>query len=535
MVENSKFNLFIDESFIRNWPFVDSSWEFFFPSFEVRKINKNLKNDDYELGDVLLTTSSKLLFFKEFKGYIFYLLDELIDGSHDYDQKKMTKIPKGITLAEVSLLWNKQIEKWHKKILLKQEESLAYNVQHLIKYYRSQMKPVKEKDYHEYKKVISFCEEGSFINGPMAIKGGKLFLTPVSQVKLMKKKIEPWDFLIHQESGLYYIFSFHMQNKNWIFQNTEVTIWLLEKIRSWLQKKGFWFYKRDFTRELLNHLPFPVVVREGNQKNIFSNSKFFKLGLSEKELKLIKQSYLKLGQKNYRIKKKNFHIKKQKYEAWYFFEQSHEKDINFYSDLGIICSSLAHELKNPLAGILAAINVLEISDDLDKDDQDLQKMKETTLRAKRLVETFLGFSKMNLPLEDGILKIGDKKGDQVNAQRAFNQARDLLKERIVESQIEVCFDYYKVKKIQLKMNEAVITMIFYLIFNEALTRFIHGRLIGRQNQALRIKIEERKDRLIIESEPRFEQSDNDKLVQYLISMQSLMFSCEAEKFIIKKA
>ena len=75
-------------------------------------------------------------------------------------------------------------------------------------------------------------------------------------------------------------------------------------------------------------------------------------------------------------------------------------------ELGLISSSIAHELNNPLGGILSFIQIMKM--ELPKQHQlsnDLNLMHETALRMKKIIEDLLIFSRTNqeLVLEDSDL------------------------------------------------------------------------------------------------------------------------------------
>ena len=59
-------------------------------------------------------------------------------------------------------------------------------------------------------------------------------------------------------------------------------------------------------------------------------------------------------------------------------------------ELGIISSSIAHELNNPLGGILAGLSVL-LLEDLEMENRlSLEEMKRGTERCRQLINIFLG-------------------------------------------------------------------------------------------------------------------------------------------------
>lgn len=143
--------------------------------------------------------------------------------------------------------------------------------------------------------------------------------------------------------------------------------------------------------------------------------------------------------------------------------------------LGIISSSIAHELKNPIAGILAAIDYLLLGDELEGDIvQDLQDMKESSKRCRELIEIFLGFSRANT-----------NSALEMSIEESFKRAITLMSFRMVESHCMLEFPkFHKEGAFIKKVNSSVLAMIFYLALNETLTEFAHFRLISPENAKL---------------------------------------------------
>lgn len=77
------------------------------------------------------------------------------------------------------------------------------------------------------------------------------------------------------------------------------------------------------------------------------------------------------------------------------FEQRLNQTVKM-KELGIISSSIAHELNNPIGGILSYLQLIQM--DLAKDHAmtaDIKAMVETTLRMKKIIEDLLIFSRIN--------------------------------------------------------------------------------------------------------------------------------------------
>lgn len=141
--------------------------------------------------------------------------------------------------------------------------------------------------------------------------------------------------------------------------------------------------------------------------------------------------------------------------------------------LGIITSSIAHEINNPLGGIIAAITCLQMEDEVNsRFNSELSEISNAAQKCKELVKIFLGFSK-TLP-QDNL----------DNIDRTISYALDLLRSRMIESKVLLDFTYELKSKGQKSLvNSSVFTMVFYLIFNEVLSSFYKYLLIAEKEIA----------------------------------------------------
>jgi len=135
-------------------------------------------------------------------------------------------------------------------------------------------------------------------------------------------------------------------------------------------------------------------------------------------------------------------------------------------ELGVVSSSIAHELNNPLAGMLAAISLLLLEDLHEEETKALLDMKKSIERCKGLVEIFLGFS-----------RISPHQHIQGSLSHSFSQAMNLLRFRMVESSVRLNIETHCLEVFQGKFNPSVMAMFFYIVLNEVLT-------IGQKNDLL---------------------------------------------------
>lgn len=88
--------------------------------------------------------------------------------------------------------------------------------------------------------------------------------------------------------------------------------------------------------------------------------------------------------------------------------EKHALESSKMAELGIIGSSIAHELNNPLGGMLNFLQLMKM--DLDKDSalfQDVNEMEQATKRCKDIVESLLGFARKNSADAEGTFDLND--------------------------------------------------------------------------------------------------------------------------------
>ncbi len=198
-------------------------------------------------------------------------------------------------------------------------------------------------------------------------------------------------------------------------------------------------------------------------------------------------------------------------------------------ELGIISSSIAHELNNPLAGILAAISLLELENKVGDNKLSLEEMRESAKRCKNLVEIFLGFSKAG-----GVLRL--EKNSSCSARDAFDQALDLLRFRMIEANHKLKVQFEEPKQecsFNKPVNLSIMTMVFYLILGEVLTQFAHLGLVreDKEENALRVLFAEERDRIFLKFEDEsifLERILEFKLIRYLVDLEGLSLDVKEE-------
>jgi hypothetical protein len=243
------------------------------------------------------------------------------------------------------------------------------------------------------------------------------------------------------------------------------------------------FHDETLWESVLDAIPFPVALLSSQGEVHQHNSLFAKLAYPPSRcLKLKIREKILINDIPYNIFRKDVHHMDQEKILFVFFTESFflKGDGNLTpsgQELGIISSSIAHELNNPIAGIQAALTLLLLDQDLDEEArQTLSEMKNGALRCKQLIETFLGFSRAN-PKN---ISISDLSTSAIDI--CYQQAQNLLRFRTVESGIRFNFESIKHADFRSQVNPSLLTMTFYLILGELMTLYSHQMLVANKNQ-----------------------------------------------------
>ncbi len=283
----------------------------------------------------------------------------------------------------------------------------------------------------------------------------------------------------------------------------------------------------DFWKKIFSKIPYPMAVISSLGDLLIYNESFAKIGILPKECQRFKdQESVELQQSFYKVRRIDFPINL--IDVSYFVFYTSEKDqiqkagekvskkTASIDDLGIISSSIAHELNNPLAGILAALSLLSLEDDWsDEAKTDLEDMKNGAKRCKELVEIFLGFSKF-APTSAALPSIKD----------SLDQAINLLRFRMIESNLRLEMKYSPtLERFSHQVNSSIMSMILYLICSELMTAFAHYRLITQNHLSLLSgEVLEFSNQIVIRLDFDFEYEEKiaqSKLIQHLLIFEKL--------------
>lgn len=283
----------------------------------------------------------------------------------------------------------------------------------------------------------------------------------------------------------------------------------------------------DFWKKIFSKIPYPMSIISSLGDLLIYNESFAKIGILPKEcLRFKDHDSAEIYQNYYKIRRIDFPINL--IQVSYFVFYTSEKDqiqktgekvskkSSGVDDLGIISSSIAHELNNPLAGILAALSLLSLEDDWSPDAlSDLEDMKSGAKRCKELVEIFLGFSKFS-----------PTANSRVSIKASLDQAINLLRFRMIESNLRLEMKYSPtLENFSHQINASIMSMILYLLCSELMTAFAHHRLVTMsQNGVLSGEVLEFSNQIVLKLDDEFEYEDKiaqSKLIQHLLIFEKL--------------
>lgn len=277
--------------------------------------------------------------------------------------------------------------------------------------------------------------------------------------------------------------------------------------------------KWEDVQTVISDLPLPLALFNKRDELVLHNALFIKLNLSAKScLALEDEAQFNHEKELYRTKRQK--LEAGDYELFTFFpvgEFLGAKASSSSEELGIISSSVAHELNNPLGGVSGALDVILLDPHPPEREQSLRDMKAGVLRCKKLVETFLGFSKLEAQ------KTGQAQERDVES--CLSSAMDLIRFRLIENNISMETKFSRVAEFKPAYNPHVLAMTLYLALSELLTEFGHQKLVSGDRSAhfqTRFKEESFSLSLSWEDEARLGEAFlKSKLFKHLLEIQGL--------------
>lgn len=198
-------------------------------------------------------------------------------------------------------------------------------------------------------------------------------------------------------------------------------------------------------------------------------------------------------------------------------------------ELGIITSSIAHELNNPLAGLLTALELMSLDDHWDEESLvALAEMKQGATRCKQLVDTFLGFSRMRAEASGA--------PDKDLLRRSTEQALHLQRFRMVESGLRLQLVHRQRHPFAYPLHAPSLTMAIYLVLGEYMTALHHLKLLERQaahGLVIEGVVEEDADNFVVSFKEELPRplGLSSKLLQYLLQQERLVIEERGSQFV----
>ena len=239
--------------------------------------------------------------------------------------------------------------------------------------------------------------------------------------------------------------------------------------------------KNDILLKAFDFLSYPVALFSSGDDLLFYNRAFINLKVSLKQCLELEDSKT-IEVKGNKFRCSRIEIKNDHGQFFLFVfsgfqgEGGEGKDLSINpEELGIITSSIAHELNNPLAGILVAIALLKQEDGwTEAQFKEIEEMESSARRCKSLIEVFLGVFKFQRSPVFTMLP-----------RESFTLAMNLLRFRIVETNIKLQINWEDKDhgEPSFSVNPSILSMVFYLLFSELITRFSHQVMIkGQQGE-----------------------------------------------------
>lgn len=338
---------------------------------------------------------------------------------------------------------------------------------------------------------------------------------------------------IHHNNSTFYLLKHGKDEKKDFYQLMASLISKLSLVNH-DSKEGIVDKKRAQTNtKMLNDLGVPLALFNQDQELILYNQQFTKMGLtSDQCFSIENDSIFERKGQHYKVVKKSFYQEENYlliiFQVSHDLEEKTDANKKAPEDLGIISSSIAHELNNPLAGILAALSLILLDDIGGENEIELKEMKKSATRAKTLIETFLGFSRMNPQL----VKNSSLEG-------ALEQALSLLRFRLVESNLKLNIEKKLDENYLLNVNHSIFSMVFYLVLGDLLTLIGHEQLIHEKisEKELKILISNHSSGFSILVFNDFDFSNkllNSKLIKHLLDLEGYHLLIEDQQIVIRK-
>jgi len=300
-------------------------------------------------------------------------------------------------------------------------------------------------------------------------------------------------------------------------------------LRDDLNKIYYFGQAKTLLEDFLNESSVPLALFNSFDDLIIHNRPFRDMNLlSTDTLKLKNAQKIENSNYVYTIKREELVLEGSKFSLIIFLKEISFSDKYINSDeLGIITSSIAHELNNPIGGILSGAQVLLSlsAQDNENEKELLEEVKKSARRCSALIKTFLGFSRK--VIED------DEESELIEA---VHQASTLLRTRLVENNIILKLEMDLIKNEKIK-NQSVWTMILYIIFSNILNMILRKKLVsGKTINSVSIKFSLENGSIYLGTSENLSKNIYDELLLspfffHLLEQESLRLDLEGDKIV----
>lgn len=226
---------------------------------------------------------------------------------------------------------------------------------------------------------------------------------------------------------------------------------------------------------LLSLVPFPLAIFKNNRELWWQNTAFVSLKILPSLVSaLFSNAEICLQQRNFKVFHHEFsqpnHHRKDHLSIIFLQELIFNTMEN--NDIGIMTSSLAHEMNNPLTAIKSALEVLGLFNASLKQEEIWQQMMLAVDKCMTLVRIFLGFARQNIYDDQQLHHMGTLNSNFVSPLLSFKKCLDLslqmMRSRLVTTKVKFLFEYQQ-NGIMPLINSNVVTILCYWLLNQIVT------------------------------------------------------------------
>ncbi len=246
--------------------------------------------------------------------------------------------------------------------------------------------------------------------------------------------------------------------------------------------------------EFFNKMTVPIAVFDEFDDLALHNKKFREMELISDEILSYKDNQtLDLKGELFTVSVRTVALESKQYKIFTFLRGSEDaQNLIQIEEMGVITSSIAHELNNPIGGVLTGTEVLTSLDFGISEDgvEILKEIHKSSLRCRNLIRTFLGFARQEMG-NDQTAEVED----------AIEQSLSFLRTRFMEVGCKLNIEYKDDGEFPIS-NLSLWTMIFYSFFTSILNFISRESLVQEMNVSeipLEITLDEKNILISIEN------------------------------------